>query len=88
MVYFPFDFMHFTYFDASKITSMKNSFLLLCLSVLIIQSSQAQISARMFRTPDVSQTQIVFSYGGDIWIVDKEGGTANKLSSPSGSESP
>lgn len=40
----------------------------------------------MFRTPDVSQTQIVFSYGGDIWIVDKEGGTAAKLSSPSGAE--
>ncbi|MBP7239626.1 MAG: PD40 domain-containing protein [Saprospiraceae bacterium] len=65
---------------------MKNSFFLLCLSLLISQASRAQVSARMFRTPDVSQTQIVFSYGGDIWIVDKEGGTANKLSSPSGSE--
>jgi tricorn protease len=78
--------MLFTYFDASKITSMKNSFFLLCLSLLTIQLSHAQVSARMFRTPDVSQTQIVFSYGGDIWIVDKEGGTANKLSSPSGNE--
>jgi len=65
---------------------MKNSFFLLCLSLLAFQTSRAQVSARMFRTPDVSQTQIVFSYGGDIWIVNKEGGTANKLSSPSGSE--
>lgn len=48
--------------------------------------ANAQVSARMFRTPDVSQTQIVFSYGGDIWIVDKQGGTASKLSSPSGAE--
>ncbi len=65
---------------------MKNNFLLISLSLLLVQVSDAQISARMFRTPDVSQTQIVFSYGGDIWIVDKEGGTASKLSSPSGNE--
>jgi tricorn protease len=65
---------------------MKNSVFLLCFSFLLASSSHAQVSARMFRTPDVSQTQIVFSYGGDIWIVNKEGGTASKLSSPSGSE--
>ncbi len=65
---------------------MKNCFLLFCLSLLISQFADAQVSARMFRTPDVSQTQIVFSYGGDIWIVSKEGGTASKLSSPSGAE--
>lgn len=65
---------------------MKNSFLFICFSLLMMQYSSAQVSARMFRTPDVSQTQIVFSYGGDIWIVNKEGGTAAKLSSPSGAE--
>ncbi|MEW6196803.1 MAG: PDZ domain-containing protein [Bacteroidota bacterium] len=36
--------------------------------------------------PDVSQTQIVFYYAGDIWIAPKEGGTAHKLSSPKGQE--
>jgi len=49
-------------------------------------SIQAQIDARLFRYPDVSKDHITFSYGGDIWIVDKTGGTAHKLSSPDGEE--
>ena len=65
---------------------MKNIFLLVCFIMIAGMTANAQVSARMFRTPDVSQTQIVFSYGGDIWIVDKMGGTASKLSSPSGAE--
>lgn len=46
----------------------------------------AQIDAGLFRYPDVSQTQIVFSYANDLWIMPKEGGTALKLSSPPGVE--
>ncbi len=65
---------------------MKKYLFLICLSSFFLQGLWAQVSARMFRTPDVSQTQIVFAYGGDIWIVDKQGGTASKLSSPSGAE--
>src|SRR2546421_11564899 len=49
--------------------------------------SNAQIDAGLFRYPDVSQTQIVFTYANDIWIIPKEGGTAIKLSSPPGVES-
>ncbi|HEY2727121.1 MAG TPA: hypothetical protein VGI61_08115, partial [Parafilimonas sp.] len=47
----------------------------------------AQIDAGLFRYPDVSSTQIVFSYANDIWIMPKDGGTALKLSSPPGVES-
>jgi tricorn protease len=65
---------------------MKNALLILCLSFLFSLSGTSQISAKLFRTPDVSATQIVFVYGGDLWIVAKEGGIASKLSSPSGSE--
>src|SRR6201990_3747269 len=46
----------------------------------------AQIDAGLFRYPDVSQTQIVFSYANDLWIIPKDGGTAIKLSSPPGVE--
>jgi tricorn protease len=46
----------------------------------------AQIDARMLQHPDVSSTHITFVYGGDVWLVPKEGGTAVKLSSPKGSE--
>lgn len=52
----------------------------------VLQTVMAQVSARMFRFPDVSETQIVFTYGGDLWIVDKNGGTAFRLSSPKGAE--
>ena len=46
----------------------------------------AQVDAGLFRYPDVSATQIVFSYANDIWILPKEGGSAQKLSSPPGAE--
>ena len=49
--------------------------------------ADAQIDARLLRQPDVSSTEIAFVYGGDIWIVDKDGGVANRLSTPKGEES-
>lgn len=65
---------------------MKKAILALILSLLISDLSWAQVSARMFRHPDVSQSQICFVYAGDIWVVNKNGGQANKLSSPKGEE--
>src|SRR5688500_13532366 len=47
----------------------------------------AQIDAVLFRFPDVSQSQVVFTYSNDLWVIPKEGGTAIKLSSPAGVES-
>jgi tricorn protease len=47
----------------------------------------AGISARMMRYPDVSQDRIVFVYAGDVWVAPKEGGAAQRLSSPEGEES-
>ncbi|HEU4575866.1 MAG TPA: hypothetical protein VFS36_12750, partial [Chitinophagaceae bacterium] len=64
-----------------KIISWQLFFLLLPTALL------AQVDAGLFRYPDVSKTQIVFTYANDIWMVSKEGGTAVKLSSPPGVES-
>ncbi|HEX7090872.1 MAG TPA: PDZ domain-containing protein [Longimicrobiales bacterium] len=47
----------------------------------------AQVDARLLRYPDVSATHIAFVYGGDIWVVPKEGGVANRLTTPAGEES-
>jgi tricorn protease len=58
-----------------------------CTACLIHLSLQAQIDAGLFRFPDVSQTQIVFTYANDLWVMPKDGGTAIKLSSPAGVES-
>ena len=57
------------------------------LLTMVAATAQAQVDARMFRQPTVSQTQIAFVYAGDIWIVSKKGGTATRLSSPQGEES-
>ncbi len=55
--------------------------------VSVCAGASAQIDARMLRQPDVSDSRIVFVYAGDIWVVDKNGGIANRLSSPEGEES-
>src|SRR5689334_8025047 len=63
--------------------------LLICIIPLCVISLNlfSQIDAGLFRFPDVSQTQIVFTYANDLWVIPKEGGTAIKLSSPAGVES-
>ncbi len=38
------------------------------------------------RYPDISKTEIVFSYGNDLWIVPKEGGIARPVANPPGFE--
>jgi len=42
--------------------------------------------AGMVRYPDVSATEIVFSYANDLWVVPREGGMARPLASPPGQE--
>ena len=57
--------------------------LILCLAAA---TASAEVDAHMLRYPDVSQTHIAFVYAGDIWLVEKAGGTAYRLSSPPGEE--
>lgn len=60
------------------------STMILCFAFAI---SHAQISAKLMRYMDVSDTHIVFVYGGDIWLVEKTGGTALQLTNSPGEES-
>jgi tricorn protease len=57
--------------------------LFLCITAA---TASAEVDARMLRYPDVSETHIAFVYAGDIWLVEKGGGTAHRLSSPPGEE--
>lgn len=66
---------------------MKKLISFCCITILYSINATAQIDAGLFRFPDVSKTQIVFTYGNDIWIIPKNGGSAEKLSSPPGVES-
>ncbi|MFO0839889.1 MAG: PDZ domain-containing protein [Phycisphaerae bacterium] len=49
-------------------------------------AADTQPHGGMVRFPDVSATQIAFVYGGDIWLVPREGGVATPLASPPGEE--
>ena len=69
---------------------MKNQITRLLLAIALpclISGADAQVDARMLRFPDVSETHITFVYAGDIWVITKEGGVAQRLSSPLGEES-
>ncbi len=63
-----------------------NKHIAILLSLFVCSQLSAQIDAGLFRFPDVSKTQIVFSYANDLWVMPKEGGMAVKLSSPAGVE--
>jgi len=65
---------------------MARSLFILSLSLLLFSVADAQVDARLLQYPDISETHIVFSYAGDLWVVPKEGGTAQRLSSPRGQE--
>lgn len=58
---------------------------LLILFLFITQSLQAQ-ETKLVRQPDISNGNIVFTYGNDVWIVADEGGEARRLTSFQGSE--
>ena len=56
-------------------------------AILTAAPAFAQIDARMLRYPAVSRNQIAFVYAGDIWLVNKTGGPAVRLTSSLGEES-
>ncbi len=66
---------------------MKKQFLVCCAIAALNITAFGQNDAGLFRYPDISKTNIAFTYANDIWMVPKTGGTATKLSSPAGVES-
>jgi tricorn protease len=55
-------------------------------SLFLLTASAQSDPALLLRFPTVSKTQIVFNYGGNLWIVGREGGDARRLTSGVGSE--
>ncbi|MFI5175703.1 MAG: protease, partial [Terriglobia bacterium] len=58
----------------------------ICLTCLGGISLTRAESPLLLRTPTVSKTQIAFNYGGDLWIVGREGGDARRLTTGIGIE--
>ena len=48
--------------------------------------SYSQLPAKMIQYPDVSDSYICFTYADDLWIVNKQGGTAHRLTTKQGQE--
>lgn len=65
---------------------LRHAAFFLCVLAGFAPGAHAQVNARLLQSPDVSRTHIAFSYAGDLWIVEKTGGLAHKLSSPPGEE--
>ena len=59
---------------------------LCCIFAAAQAAAQSGNQYALFRKPTISKTQIAFSYGGDLWIVDRSGGEARRLTSDIGVE--
>src|SRR5258706_5711896 len=72
--------------------SVFNQFALVLFGALSISLTASALAAQssnqyaLLRKPTVSMTQIAFSYGGDLWIVERTGGEARRLTSDVGIE--
>ena len=64
----------------------KHSFIYLFLIFAYASTLSAQ-GTRLLRQPTISEKHIVFVYADDLWIVDREGGDARRLTSHEGTES-
>lgn len=56
------------------------------IGMLLPVKSEAANSPALLRNPGVSKAWIAFSYGGDLWVVDRNGGEARHLTSDIGIE--
>ncbi len=56
------------------------------LFILFLCQLQAQNEARLLRFPAIHEDKIVFTYAGDLYLVNRLGGTARKLTSDIGYE--
>ena len=66
---------------------MRSHHFVLALAALApLASAPAQSGTRMLRNPSISSTHIAFQYAQDIWIVERTGGNARRLSSFTGDE--
>jgi tricorn protease len=56
---------------------------LLCAALSLAQGLP---EGRLMRFPDISRDQIVFSYGGDLWLLPRAGGVAHRITTHPGLE--
>jgi tricorn protease len=66
---------------------MKKVFLIALLLMMLAISGAAQTNAPLLlQKPTISRTQIAFAYAGDLWTVSREGGSAERITTGTGTE--
>lgn len=65
---------------------MNRLFIVFVSMLLIVNSAFARSEARLLRFPAIHETQIVFTYAGDLYSVPSVGGVARKLTNHEGFE--
>jgi tricorn protease len=58
----------------------------LVLAAVVLLGGHAAAQTRLLRFPDISGAQLVFVYGGDLWLAPVAGGTARRLTAGPGLE--
>ena len=64
----------------------RRGLILTSLFLLAAAGSATAKEGRLLRFPDIHQDRIVFSHGGDLWLVSSNGGTATRLTTHEGLE--
>jgi len=59
---------------------------IIVLSIAANGLAQELPEGRLLRFPDISKDKIAFSYGGDLWLVGRAGGVAQRITSHPGQE--
>ena len=78
--------LRFPYIGGKLMSWMRNAIIAVLLTLTALATAQGIPEGRLMRFPDVHQDKIAFSYGGDIWLVAKEGGVARRVTSHPGQE--
>jgi tricorn protease len=64
---------------------VRTLFATVCFLLMLVQIGSAS-DTKLLRFPTVSETHIAFVYAGDIWLVERAGGTARQLTTAEGLE--
>src|SRR5215470_8308122 len=72
--------------NRTSLWALRFSAILLLISFALVKLESETATAnggptRLLRSPAVSATQIAFAYANNIWIVERAGGTARRLTS-------
>src|SRR5688572_4817155 len=69
-----------------KPSNMRKLITASCIIAIVSVNALAQ-GTQLLRQPTISESNIVFVYANDLWIVSKDGGDARRLTSSEGAES-